>query len=194
MIAIRPARVEDAAAIGAVHVAAWRSAYANILPADYLAGLSALRYAAQYHAAIRGAGQRPVGVHVAIATAADATRPRVVGFVTASVLPKSYFPALADAEVETLYVHDDWRDQGVGRRLLRASAIRLREAGSRSVFLWVLRDNPGRWFYQRLGGRHVCDAQTEVAGQRLPQSAYRWDAIERLAEPARPDARPDEAS
>jgi NAD(P)-dependent dehydrogenase (short-subunit alcohol dehydrogenase family) len=37
MIAIRRARPADAAAIGAVHVATWRSAYAGVLPDDYLA-------------------------------------------------------------------------------------------------------------------------------------------------------------
>lgn len=194
MIAVRAARVEDAAAIGAVHVAAWRSAYAGILPSDYLAGLSALRHAAQYHASIRGAGRRAVGVHVAIATVEGSPRPRVVGFVTASPVPKTQQPALADAEIETLYVLDDWRDQGVGRRLIRASAIRLRELGAQSVFVWVLRDNPSRWFYSRLGGRHVCDSVTNVAGAVVTQSAYRWMAIGALAEPAHPDARPDGAT
>ncbi|MBV9785789.1 MAG: GNAT family N-acetyltransferase, partial [Acidisphaera sp.] len=40
MIAIRRARPADAAAIAAVHVAAWRSAYPGILPDTYLARLS----------------------------------------------------------------------------------------------------------------------------------------------------------
>ena len=48
MIAIRRARASDAAAIGALHVAVWRSTYAGILPDAYLAGLSATRIAASY--------------------------------------------------------------------------------------------------------------------------------------------------
>ncbi len=50
MIRLRPALAEDAAAIGAVHVRAWRSAYAGILPDAYLAQLSATRQAAYYAA------------------------------------------------------------------------------------------------------------------------------------------------
>ena len=46
MIAIRRARASDAAAIGALHVAVWRSAYAGLLPDAYLSGLSANRLAA----------------------------------------------------------------------------------------------------------------------------------------------------
>ena len=46
MIAIRRARPSDAAAIGAVHVAAWRTTYPGILPNDFLSRLSARRQAA----------------------------------------------------------------------------------------------------------------------------------------------------
>ena len=45
MISLRKARVADAIAIGAVHVAAWRSTYPGILPDDYLARLSPQRQA-----------------------------------------------------------------------------------------------------------------------------------------------------
>lgn len=160
---VRPARPADAASIGAVHVAAWRSAYAGILPGSYLAQLSALRQAAGYDAAIRG------GAGVFVATAAG----KVVGFATSG-------PArtpLADGEVETLYVLDDFREQGAGRHLLRASATWLAQRGCSSLFLWVLRDNPSRWFYERLGGRAVARGTVPVAGQAVPQVAYAWDPI-----------------
>ena len=54
MIAIRRARPVDAAAIAAVHVAAWRSTYPGILPDAFLANLSVPRQAAHYDHAIRG--------------------------------------------------------------------------------------------------------------------------------------------
>ena len=53
MISIRRARPSDAIAIGAVHVAAWRSTYPGILPDGFLARLSVPRQAAHYDAAIR---------------------------------------------------------------------------------------------------------------------------------------------
>ena len=49
---VRSARLADAAGIAAVHVGAWRSAYAGLLPADYLANLSLVRHAAQHQAGI----------------------------------------------------------------------------------------------------------------------------------------------
>jgi ribosomal protein S18 acetylase RimI-like enzyme len=180
VIAVRRARPADAPLIGAVHVAAWRSAYPGILPEDYLANLSVSRQASYYDRQIRAGG----GVYVAIASGQDVPgggSPRLVGYTTVgrarSILPGA-LPA--DGEIETLYVLDDWRDRGVGRRLIRTGAAHLAAAGSRSAFLWVLRDNPSRWFYQRLGGRPVAEADTHVAGIAVPQLAYAWDPIEKL--------------
>ncbi len=208
MIAIRRARPDDAAAIAAVHVAAWRSAYPGLLPAAYLAGLSARRKAAEYERTIREGG---------VFVAAAASVPRVAGFITvgrarrgapwgalsrpgatpappapsqaspdaerpgtgAGVWPPMPGP-LGEGEIETLYVLDDWRDRGVGRRLIGAGAAHLAELGCRSAYCWVLRDNPSRWFYERIGGRAVMTDSVRVAGASLPQVAYAWDPIERL--------------
>ena len=163
---VRPARPEDAAAIGGVHVAAWRSAYAGILPDAYLAGMSRQRQAAGYLARIM-AGR---GVFVAAV-------PAVVGFATAG---RSRTAGLGDGEIETLYVLDDWRDQGIGRGLLRAGAAHLKAAGCRSAFLWVLAGNPSRWFYQRMGGRASAESMVRVAGTDVPQVAFVWDPISAL--------------
>ena len=123
MITVRRARPADAGAIGAVHVAAWRSAYPGILPDAYLAGLSAPRQAAYYDSAVRSG----VGVHVAAASGTDlgalGGAARIVGFVTGSpARPGRWTEPLGDGEIETLYVLDDWRERGLGRRLMRAAA------------------------------------------------------------------------
>ncbi|MGH7083678.1 MAG: hypothetical protein ACREFN_01625, partial [Acetobacteraceae bacterium] len=110
VIGIRRARPTDAAAIAAVHVAAWRSTYPGILPDRYLAHLSVIRQASHYDRAIRAEG----GVFVAAAWGDDLPpggRPHVVGFTTTG-LARS--PGLAEAEIQTLYVLDDWRERGLG--------------------------------------------------------------------------------
>ena len=170
MITVRRAEVTDATAIGAVRVAGWRSAYPGLLPDDYLANLSPTRLALHYRAAIAS------GSTVMVA-AMKGQGPRIVGFTTAGP-PRT--PGLGEAEIETLYVLDDWREQGVGRRMMRATASQLMARGCGSVFVWVLRDNPSRWFYSRLGGQTAAEGQTRLAGVALPQVAYRWNPIDRL--------------
>ena len=199
-MAIRRARPGDAPAIAAVHVAAWRSAYPGLLPDAYLASLSARRKAAEYERSIRDGG---------VFVAAAATVPRIAGFVTVGrarrvtpwgtlsrpdvapqptadpgadtpdARPRPRSP-LGEGEIETLYVLDDWRDRGLGRRLIGAGAAHLAELGCRSAYCWVLRDNPSRWFYERIGGRAVMADSVLVAGVSVPQVAYAWDPIERL--------------
>ncbi len=179
MITVRRARPSDAIAIGAVHVAAWRSTYPGILPDDFLARLSVPRQAAHYDAAIRSSA----GVFVAAASGVDVppgSGSRVVGFATAGRARGEFSRRLAEGEVETLYVLDDWRDRGIGRKLMRAVAAHLAETGCKSCFVWVLRENPSRWFYQRLGGKPVAEAMIQFAGQKVPQTAFVWDPIERL--------------
>ncbi len=196
MIQLRRARLSDAAAIGAVHVAAWRSAYPGILPDAYLSRLSAARQARYYEAIIASGA-------VVLVAVPETGGPRLVGFTTAGRgrrrWPSGGFGAwsrergagasadhLGDGEIETLYVLDDWREQGLGRRLMRAAAKELAGRGCRSAYVWVLHDNPSRYFYQHLGGQLVAHGETAVAGVSLRQAAFSWDPIDRLltAEPA----------
>ena len=182
MICIRRARATDAEAIGAVHVATWRTAYAGVLPDDYLADLSPLRHAAGYEQAITDR-RRGHAVFVAVASGADAPMDTagegstIVGFVSGGRARRDW---LAQGEVETLYLLDDYRDRGVGRRLMRAMAAHLAVVGCRSVMLWVLRDNPTRWFYQRLHGRPAAQETIRFAGRMMDQVAFVWDPIDTL--------------
>lgn len=168
-ISVRRAQLTDAPAIGAVHVAAWRNAYAGILPADYLAHLDPAREAAGYAATIRS------GEGVFVAT--SGTPGRVIGFTTAR---KARRDTLADGEIQTLYVHDDFRDLGAGRKLLAHVGAWLKAMGCETAFLWVLRDNPSRFFYAHIGGQQSRESSIHWAGTALIQTAYVWDPIDRL--------------
>ncbi len=171
MISVRPARAEDAAAIGAVHVASWRSTYAGILPETYLARLSVVRQAHGYERMMRAR----IGVFVAVAER------QIVGFTTAIRVSGN---PLGDGEIQTLYVLDDFRDRGLGRALLQAAAADLASRGCTGAFAWVLRDNPSTYFYERVGGKRAAAGTTHVAGTAIPQTAYCWNPIGRLLEKA----------
>ena len=174
MISIRRARPADAPAIGEIHAAVWRSAYAGILPDAYLAGLSAPRLAGFYQRAIL---DRREGHAVFVAVASGAAGPQVVGFASGG---RTRRPGIAEGEVETLYLLEDWRECGAGRRLMRAMAAHLRAVGCRSAMLWVLSENPSRWFYRHLGGREAAREAIRVGGRVVEQAAFVWDPIESL--------------
>jgi len=189
VIAIRRARPGDADAIGEAHVAVWRSAYAGILPERYLSDLSATRQAAHWRRMLAS----PVAGHavfVAVATGPDspdviAGAPRIVGFASGGRARSGVREA---GEIETLYLLEDWRERGVGRRLMRALAAHLNAIGCRSVMLWVLRDNPSRWFYQHLGGRPVAEQTIRFAGEPITQLGLLWEPITVLLAATAPTA------
>ena len=172
-IQVAAARADDAVGIARVHVAVWRTAYAGILPDRVLLRLSVVRLAAQYEAAIDRGG------HALVARAPDG---EVAGFTTFGV-GADRLPGSADrrwGEVETLYVHDDHRDRGIGRALLVRAAGALRAMGCGAAYLNVLADNNSRWFYQHLGGRPQSRSVTYVGGAPMEQVAMVWDPIDGL--------------
>ncbi len=165
---IRPAAPADARAIAHVYVETWRSAYPGILPDAVMVGLSVDRKAAEWRRQLERPSRRE-GVVVAVLPAPE----RVVGF-------SSFGPATAldyAGEIYTLYVQSDWQNQGIGRALLRASLRRLLAQGMDSAFLWVLADNPSRFFYEAMGGRRVGHRDENIWGTALHEHAYAWSDL-----------------
>jgi GNAT superfamily N-acetyltransferase len=188
MTTIRPATERDAAGVAEVYVDAWRSAYAAILPHRVLLGMSYQRQAREWSWTIRNRAERePVIV------AAEPDR-GVVGFVSFGPARVSARPAggrfagARDArigEIYTLYVRPEHQERGIGRRLLMAAFAALVDQGHGCGFLWVLRDNPARYFYERVGGALVAERQEHLWGCVTDQVCYGWpdlaQAIERAA-------------
>jgi ribosomal protein S18 acetylase RimI-like enzyme len=162
-ITIRPAQPGDARDIARLDVETWRAAYAGLLSPGYLVGLSERR---------REAGWRSVILHEPrdVRVAVDAGG-AILGF--GSCGPSRGARGFA-GEIFTLYVAPDWHNAGIGRRLLTALFRRLVAAGRNSAILWVLRDNPSRFFYERLGGRQVSRRTLMVGGTAIEALAYGW--------------------
>jgi len=177
VIVLRRAVPGDAPGIADVHIASWRTTYPGILPDHVLTELSPSGLTRFYERVIRFGSIVHVAVdHLAGATEASESGPRVIGFVTA----RRTRVGMADGEIETLYVLDDYRDRGFGRMLIRAAAGDLAADGGKSLLVWVLTENPSRWFYARLGARHVADDTIEVGGVPTQRSAFVWDRIDAL--------------
>src|SRR6266567_7000968 len=162
-IIIRPARPADARGIARLDIETWRATYAGVLSAPYLVGLSEQRREAGWRSVLL---REPRDVRVA----ADSIG-AILGFGSCGPNRGDRFFA---GEVFTLYVAPDWQNQGIGRRLLIALFRRLVAAGRRSAIVWVLRDNPSRFFYERLGARLVRHKTLAVGGAAVEATAYGW--------------------
>jgi L-amino acid N-acyltransferase YncA len=180
-ITIRAARPGDARRIARLDVETWRAAYAGILATGFLVGLSAQRRELGWASVIE---REPRDVRVAVDNDGN-----IQGFGSCGRCRRG---AQFGGEVFTLYVAPDWQNQGIGRGLLFALFERLVAQECRSAIIWVLRDNPGRFFYRRLGGREVQHKVFAVGGKRVEAAGYAWYDLPRfLGTAARAEDRPE---
>lgn len=176
-VTIRGAVAEDARPIAAVHVQAWREAYAGLLPDEMLAGLSVDSRAAAWARSLAA----PAGAMTLVAEVGG----KVVGFGDAGAQRDADLRARGfDGEIRALYVLADSQRRGLGRRLVRDLALGLIAQGRQAAALWVLRENRrARAFYEALGGAE-CGARQELRPQAaLDEVAYGWRDLQPLGAP-----------
>ncbi len=159
---VGPLEAEDCDELGAVHIEIWRTAYADQMPADYLAGLDPIVWADNW----RKRAQDPeVARRTLVARDEDG---QVVGFVSAGPTRDEY--PLTEWELYAINLLP--RVQGTGL----ADLLIDRAVGDRPASLWVLEDNArARAFYERHGfvpegahARHDATGAAEIRMVRWP--------------------------
>ena len=128
---VRPATARDAKAIAEIHVATWKSAYADLMPADYLSQNTVEKRLAYWREAIEFSDPQ-----LLVATEDD----KVVGFVG--------FDRSRDAgsratvgEIWAIYVAPTHWAQGIGLALWDGAREGLKDEGCTQVTVWVLLRN-----------------------------------------------------
>ena len=166
MTRVRAGRPGDARAISHIYVESWRDAYAGILPDHVLLRMSEQAEQASW---------RRMLARGELVLVAESGRGTVVAFGSWGA---SRIKGLGySGEVYTLYVLPGRQGQGIGRRLLAGLFEALGAAGHKSAVIWVLADNPPRFFYEALGGRRVAERNERIWGVILPQAAYGWRGL-----------------
>src|SRR5262249_33420964 len=169
MIRLRPAKPSDARAIARIHVETWRTTYAGMVPDRALIDMNVDGKARSWRSMLEH--PQAAGSVLVAEQAEDGT----IRVASASRSRQTVLPFAG--EVQTLYVLPDWQNQGVGRVLLEGCFARLRERGLASAMVWVLADNPARFFYERMGGKRAGERDESLWGTTLHEIAYGWSAI-----------------
>ncbi len=180
-LTIRRASLSDARGIAEVHVETWRSTYAGILPDHVMVNMTVEGKASAWRASIAQQGPREAVLTARVSQTGDGGD--IVGF--ASCGPQGGSRVTDRGEVHTLYVLPDWQEQGIGRALLCGCFRVLRAAGMKSALVWVLTDNPSRFFYQAMGGKPVATRDEPLWGTIVRQMAYHWPNLAALPESCR---------
>jgi GNAT superfamily N-acetyltransferase len=86
-----------------------------------------------------------------------------------------------DGELGAIYLLASHQKRGAGAALVRRIAAVLSTRSFRSMVVWVLKANPSRGFYERMGGVLVAEQGIEIGGVTLPEVAYGWTDVRSLA-------------
>ena len=166
---VRVATPADAGSIARVHIDSWRTTYAGVVPAEYLANLSYERRESRWYETLT-ANQPAECIFVAEEGG------NVVGFASGG--PERDGDVTYRGELYTVYLLEEHQNRGLGRRLVSAVAQRLLADGFSSMLVWVLEDNHGaRRFYESLGGVLVGRKTVAIGGSDLVEVSYGWKDI-----------------
>jgi ribosomal protein S18 acetylase RimI-like enzyme len=173
----REAQVQDSAALARVQVDSYRTAYAGIFPQAYLDHFTYQEQTQDWRDLL-SAGLEDV-LYVAETDASE-----VVGYALG-------WPGLGDippydSELVALHVRPAYQGQGIGRRLIAATAGQLQRRGCTSLMLWVLDKNPARALYEWLGSQRIGEKDwggNAEFGMDVKEVAYGWPDIEQLGAP-----------
>ena len=170
---IREATSKDAASIAAIHVKSWRAAYAGILPAAFLDGLSEDEYTAFWEQELTG--------NASVNRVALEGR-QIVGWASGG--PNRDPDCEGHSEIYSIYVTPDAWSRGIGRLLMRRMENDL--SAMRWPLLWVLEQNQRALrFYHKQG--YQADGSTKtvpIGGVALKEIRLRkmgWTATENSA-------------
>jgi len=164
---IRRAETADAGTIARVHVDSWRSTYAGIVPAEFLASLSVDNREQMWRKMLAAAD-------ALMFVAEDETG--VFGFACGGKLREAL--ESYDAELYAIYLLREGQGKRAGRSLFQALTQALQAAGYSGIALWVLKENPAVKFYERMGGKQIARKPIEIGGVQLEEVAFGWPRLE----------------
>jgi ribosomal protein S18 acetylase RimI-like enzyme len=125
---IRPATKNDARTIARIHVQAWQTAYADLLPADYLAALSIDTHAAAWERRL----QTREGL-----TLVSEESGAINGWIDAGAGRDE--DMVNACEIYAIYIAPSHWRRGIGMQLMQRAEVLL--PASCDLSLWVFRDN-----------------------------------------------------
>ena len=164
-LVLRLASPADADGISHVHRESWRTTYAGILPLDVIAAQAGRKTAAEWD---RRLSSGPAAESTWLAE----RRGAIVGFASCGAA-RHRLEGL-EAEIYALYVLQDHQRRGVGRELVCACARHFVRQGEFGFYLWVLKANRARMFYEALGGQEVGEKTERLGQHSFAEVAYAW--------------------
>jgi len=165
MVKIRPAAEPDLQGIVSIHVESWKDAYADVLPAEFMAG--------KIDPALARHWRETVIQNQDIVLVAEENS--LVGFAAVWCRPIPF--------IDNLHVRPSHRSKRIGTALMTSVAQELIRKGHKKAYLWVFESNQKAIrFYERLGGKQKELAGKNIFGYEVPSRKIEWHDLAGICE------------
>jgi L-amino acid N-acyltransferase YncA len=169
MSIIREAKVTDAAGITKVNVDTWRTAYIDIVSAEFLASLSYEERTPVWQKRLSDSSNNWSYF------VAENEKKEVIGFIGGG--PETNSSPDYTAELGMIYLLKAYQRKGIGIRLVATLVRQLVQQGHKSMLVWTFAKNPSRAFYEALGGILIGERTKSHGGADLYEVCYGWNDI-----------------
>ena len=172
---IRRAQIEDIRSSCQVRIAAWRDTYAGQVPPEILDAMDVEKDIARVQEMMNNPDNRSTRFIVEI----DG---KIVG--TAVCGPARIDTTPGRGEIHMIYLLNEAKGKGLGKKLMQVMAKELARQGFTSVRLNVLDTNTAAIkFYENLGGVYAGESAFKMGDAELKDSFYVWENIRTLLSP-----------
>jgi GNAT superfamily N-acetyltransferase len=159
---IRQARIDDSFEIAKVHVDCWRTTYKDIVPDEKLENMSYENSREKWESFFKETSDMSNGILLA------EYNKKVIGFCAGGRIRKrSKRTEGYEGEIKAVYILEEHQKNGVGKKIIAAYEEMFRKSSIFSYIIWVLKDNPSKIFYRKLGGKLITTKTYDIGGKKL---------------------------
>ena len=163
---VRPAIAAAAEAIGYINAHSWKSTYKNLVHQSFLDLLDAKEMQ-------KNAERRLQNPKLDCFVLVENDSGNVVGYSHIGPCRKKNVDA--DGELYAIYLLEEYQNQGGGKLLFDIAVARIKERGYSKMMVSVFeRNNSGRKFYEKAGGKLIGSDHVDIDDHRYPTSTYLW--------------------
>jgi len=168
---IRKASKEDIIDVSRVYVDSWRTTYRGLIPDEYLDQLSYQDAEKRWEDFLNK--ENSSFIYIAINSTG-----KIIGFASGKSIDDKCYAG----ELYSLYLFQECRGLGVGKKLITFVAKHFKEKGIDSMMVWVmLKNKSGLGFYKHLGGKEYIRRTSSFGGTIVEDIAYGWKDVSKLS-------------
>lgn len=165
---IAKATERDIQALAKVHVDSWKETYSNIVHEAILQKKTYEKREELWKQIIKE--------NKSLTYVAQTEDGKVVGFINAGKERMDTYEY--DSEIYAIYILQAYQGRQIGKQLMHTIAKELHEQGYHSTMVWVIENNPSKYFYEKLEGKSIDKKYIEHLG--VYEVAYGWHDIKVL--------------